>query len=136
MFQTLGVEDRVFTVDTTLSPTEAAQRYDRQIGAFFRQGGRVVLGLLGLGTDGHTASLFSQADLDRSEGRFAIEVFKEPGPDRVSVTPRFLSRVERLVFLVKGESKRSILERFLAENDIPIARLATAQSPSVDVWSC
>ena len=136
MFQHLGGENRVITVDTALSPSEAAIQYDRKLGAFFDQGGRVVLGLLGLGTDGHTASLFSQEDLNRAEGRFAIEVFKESGPDRISVTPRFLARVERLVFLVKGETKRPILDRFLKGDDIPIARLATALSPSVDVWSC
>ena len=136
MFQALKGEDRVFAVDTTLSPTDSAIQYEKKIETFFQQGGRIVLGLLGLGTDGHTASLFSQEDLDRAEGRFAIEVFKESGPDRVSVTPRFLARVERLVFLVKGKAKRSILDRFLAEDDIPIARRAILYSPSVEVWIC
>lgn len=137
MFKTLEIgKEQIFTVDTAKSSTEAAMRYDQQLEAFFRKGGRVVLGLLGLGTDGHTASLFSQADLKRAERRLAVEVYKDSGPDRVSVTPLFLSFVEQLIFLVKGEAKRPILDRFLTGDDIPIARLATALSPSVDVWIC
>jgi len=51
---------------------------------FLEGGGCIPLGLLGLGADGHTASLFSLDDVDRGRGRLAIPVQRESGPQRVS----------------------------------------------------
>ena len=68
---TEGHFHRVHT-DTTLA--SAARRYDHELETFFRQGGHLTLGLLGLGEDGHTASLFSPGDIIRGVGKHAIPV--------------------------------------------------------------
>ena len=52
-------EDCILRVDTRLEAGGAAHAYDEAIRRFFRKGGRITLGLLGLGADGHTASLFT-----------------------------------------------------------------------------
>ena len=135
LMEYLRKENQVITIDTAQSPPEAASRFEQQLEAFFQQGGRIVLGLLGLGTDGHTASLFTPDDLQRAEGRWAVAIPKETGPDRVSVTPHCLSHVDRLIFLVNGESKRPILERFLHGDESLTARRATRDAPAVEVWS-
>jgi 6-phosphogluconolactonase/glucosamine-6-phosphate isomerase/deaminase len=93
-----------------------------------------MLGILGLGADGHLASLFRPEDLRRGGGRYAIAVPRDPGPDRVSVTRELLLLIERLVFLVVGAEKAEVVKR--AEHDDP--RLTAIQgvrgAKSVELW--
>ncbi len=92
MVQGIGVDDsRVIRVHTELELDEAADRYDRELTAFLDSGGRITLGILGLGADGHVASLFSFDDIDRGVGRNAISVPRTLGPDRISVTSDLLT---------------------------------------------
>lgn len=124
---------RVHT-DTTLSG--AALRYDHELENFFRQGGHLTLGLLGLGADGHTASLFSPSDILRSAGKHAIPVPLPSGLDRVSVTPEVLRRAEHLVFLVAGESKRDILARIQEKPETVVAHSAVKGAKKIEIWYC
>jgi 6-phosphogluconolactonase len=75
-------------VRTELPLEDAARDYEAQLAALLRSGGRIGLGLLGLGVDGHTASLFGTADLERARGRLAVAVPQRPdGLSAVSVSP-------------------------------------------------
>ncbi|TLY93999.1 MAG: hypothetical protein E6K44_03645, partial [Gammaproteobacteria bacterium] len=56
----------VARVRTELPIEEAASDYERQLAALLNAGVPLGLGLLGLGADGHTASLFGTADLERA----------------------------------------------------------------------
>src|SRR5258708_19599431 len=71
----------VARVRTELPLDEAAADYERQLAALLNSGVRIGLGLLGLGADGHTASLFGAAALERARGHLAIPVQR---PDRMS----------------------------------------------------
>ena len=74
------------------------------------------LTLLGLGDDGHTASLFPYQNNNVND--FAI--FNEgKGLKRISLTPKVLSASTKIVFLVSGASKRIALERLLDEKESP-----------------
>ncbi len=135
MVQGIGVDDsRVIRVHTELELDEAADRYDRELTAFFDAGGRITLGILGLGADGHVASLFSFDDIDRGVGRNAISVPRTPGPDRISVTSDLLVRAETLVFLVAGAEKRLVIEKIIATPDEVIASRATRAAANVQLW--
>lgn len=81
--------------------------------------------LLGLGEDGHTASLFPRRQIP--EGPLVIPVHgaPKPPPDRVSLTPRALSSSGRILVLVTGSGKREALARWREGADLPIAQ-ATA----------
>ena len=77
---------------------------------------------LGLGEDGHTASLFP--------GDNALEVTKErvasvqhPDHARLTLTLPVLSAARVALFLVSGQSKREALQRLLAGDDIPATRV-------------
>lgn len=83
--------------------------------------------LLGLGEDGHTASLFPGHDAGTSESApDAIPVFDapKPPPTRVSLSARRLARTRQAIFLVTGIEKQTAVKRWLAGDDIPAHTIA------------
>jgi 6-phosphogluconolactonase len=91
-----------------MDPAEAAAEYDAAL-----VGVRLRLNLLGIGPDGHTASLFPNAPGLHERGRLAIAA--EPALDplvmRVTMTPPMLTNAEIVVFLVTGEAKADAVKR-------------------------
>ena len=72
MFESLGLPaERLLRVKTHLEAAEAAADYHRQIEDLLRKRTAISLGFLGMGADGHTASLFSDDDLARGKGLLA-----------------------------------------------------------------
>lgn len=126
---------RLLLVDSEAEPSQAATGLHGEIGTFLDQRGRLALGLLGVGSDGHTASLFTQNDLDRGEGHYAVDVERPDGLGGVSVTPDLLKRVERLVFVVSGASKQGIVKTLLEDPFSLIAGQATLGHPSLELWA-
>jgi 6-phosphogluconolactonase len=92
----------VHRVRGELAPEEAAQRYDEEI-----RDVRLDLVLLGLGPDGHTASLFpgSPALEDTDRAAVAAEAGLEPFVPRVTLTRWKLGEAPVVLFLVTGEDK-------------------------------
>jgi 6-phosphogluconolactonase len=90
--------------------------------------------LMGLGSDGHTASLFpGHAELDETE-HWVVGVREaglEPFVPRVTLTFPALASTREMLFLVSGASKRDVLARVLARADLPAAR---AWSEGSLVW--
>ena len=126
--------ESVLRAATALPLPAAAQHWHDDLAAFLACGGILTLGLLGLGMDGHTASLFSRDDLARGRGRWVIPVLREDGPNRVSVTPDLLTRVQRLVFVAAGPDKADVVERLFRAPETLIAGSAVAAAPRVEVW--
>jgi len=95
-------------------PEEAAAEYDAAL-----QGVRLSLNLLGIGPDGHTASLFPNAPGLHERERLAIaaEPALEPKVPRVTMTPPMLSRSDVVLFLVTGESKAEAAARAFAGSE-------------------
>src|SRR6266404_2873291 len=106
----------VARVHTELPLDEAAADYERQLAALLNSGVRIGLGLLGLCADGHTASLFGAADLERARGHLAIAVQRPDGMSAVSVTPELLAHVEDPLFVAGGGKHDAI--RALAAQDV------------------
>jgi 6-phosphogluconolactonase len=126
--------DAVLRVRTELALEQAAVDYDKRIAALFAAGVRITLGLLGLGADGHTASLFNAAHLEQGRGHLAIAVQRPDGLQGISVTPDVLSRVEQPLFLVAGADKHAIVQAFLQSDSNLTARRAVAGCPSAEIW--
>jgi 6-phosphogluconolactonase len=125
-------------VHTELPLEEAARDYERQLAALLASGTRVVLGLLGLGADGHTASLFTAADVERGRERLAIAVQRPDGMSAVSVTPQFLAQVAEVLFVVadgRGD-KRAALSALAAQDAALTAWRAVQGCARVELWVC
>lgn len=88
--------------------------------------------LLGIGSDGHTASLFPGHEAELADPGPIVEV-PVPGLDpphpRLSFSLAYLNAQPLAAFLVGGESKREILARVLAGDEaLPAARVQAAQT--------
>lgn len=128
-------EDRVLRARTELPLERAAEDYDGRLAALLSAGGHIGLGLLGLGADGHTASLFRMEDLARGQGRLAIAVQRPDGRGAVSVTPELLARVREPLFVVAGADKREALAALLDRRPDLVAWRAVAACPAIEVWA-
>ncbi len=135
MIEALGLPfERVHRVHTDFPIEDAARRYHESLGEFLDSGGAISLGILGIGPDGHTCSLFSQADLDRGAGRYASATYRTPGPNRVTVTPGLLKRVDRIILLAAGEEKAAVLAQLIRDPASVTAGKAVMECRHVEVW--
>ena len=123
-------------VRTELTLADAAADYERRLASLLESGARVGLGLLGLGAEGHTASLFSLADLERGRGRLAIAVHRPDGMSAVSVTPEFLGHVREPLFVVAGDGKEAAVRALVARDPLQPAWRAVQECPAAEVWVC
>ena len=99
----------------------------RFYGAQTLDGGRPLfdLTLLGLGEDGHIASLFPGSPALAETRRWAVPVVGESGVDRITLTYPALASSRVTAFLVAGERKRAVLARVRAgDAALPATRLA------------
>jgi 6-phosphogluconolactonase len=126
---------QVIRVRTELPLDEAALDYEAQLATLLRSGARVGLGLLGLGADGHTASLFTQEHLAAARGHLAIAVQRPDGMAGVTVTPDFLSQAEELLFVVSGGGKYDALQALRNQDPRLVALLAVQGCPKVELWA-
>jgi len=85
------------------------------------------MAVLGMGEDGHTASLFpGMADLERALGSrqayVAVDASGRPGAQawtkRISLTPAGLSRARSRLLLIRGRRKREVLQQAVASGDV------------------
>lgn len=101
-----------------------ADAYERDLAAVF---GAAIphfdLIFLGLGDDGHTASLFpgDSTGIDTTRTVVALD---RPDHRRLSLTLPVLNAARTVVFLVSGASKRAALRDLLAGADIPAAKVS------------
>ena len=126
---------QLLRVRTELPLEQAAQEYEQALASLLKSGIRITLGLLGLGADGHTASLFSAADLARASGRLAIPVQRPDGMSAVSVTPGLLAQVDGLIFLVAGGGKQKALQALEAHAATLTAWRAVQGHSGVELWT-
>jgi 6-phosphogluconolactonase len=106
----------VHRVEGERTPDEAAERYDEELAGVTHD-----LVLLGLGTDGHAASIYPGAPAVRERERRAVaaEAQLEPFVDRVTMTIPVFESAPLVVFLAGGESKAEAVRRAFAEPPSP-----------------
>lgn len=114
----------------------AAADYEKTLAKSFKLDGsgfpRFDLVLLGMGDDGHTASLFPGTPVLREEKAWACEVFVERlNSMRITLSPPVINSAAEILFLVSGAAKapalREVLEGDLNSDLYPAQLLRTAQ---------
>ena len=111
----------------TLTVMEAVPRFD--------------LAWLGMGADGHIASLFPNTDPRVDESRAILRLTPDPLPpeapfDRISLTLPSLLASDALVFVIRGDEKRVVLDQAIAgQHDLPVARLLKAATQPVTCFT-
>ncbi len=137
MIDSMGIDDsRVMRVDTRLSLDAAADRYHLDLESFFERGGRITLGLLGLGADGHVASLFDRRDVAAATGRYAVAVRRNDGPDRISATRDLLLKVERPILFVAGAAKAQVVDKMTGDPASVVAGQVFQDVANLELWYC
>ena len=87
---------------------------------------------LGMGEDGHVASLFPNTDPRVDDAERIIQLTPDPLPpeapfDRITLTLPALLDSDELLFVIRGKEKRAVLEQAISgESDTPVARLLKA----------
>jgi 6-phosphogluconolactonase len=113
--------------DYTLGdPADAADAYTEALQAAFGRKGKPGLVLLGLGNDGHTASLFPGTEaLEAIGSRYVANWVPQQQAWRLTATIELLWSARTLVFVVTGAAKASVLAEIFSGNaDYPAARVA------------
>lgn len=114
---------QVHRIRGELEPAQAAREYERELVASFGgpEATRLDLALLGLGSDGHTASLFpGSSALAETTARVAATYVEKLDAHRVTLTLPMLNESRAVLFLVAGSDKVNALrELFHGDGSAP-----------------
>ena len=107
--------ENIHPIHCDVSPQQAAIQYEDELRQFFsQQNPNFHLVLLGLGTNGHIASLFPHTPVLNEQERWVSEVYiKSLDMYRVTFTAPFINQASQVVFLVSGLAKSRVLEKVL-----------------------
>lgn len=116
--------EQVYRIRGELSPGDAARAYAAELPPF------LDLAVLGMGADGHTASLFPDTDVLAERDRAVREVFVHAqGAWRITLTLPYLTRARSTILLVAGRAKAQMVARVLSltapDPALPVSLLHT-----------
>ena len=103
----------VHRIQGETDPVAAAVAYERELVAKLGVPPRLDLVLLGLGTDGHTASLFPRTPALTETERWVVANPTGTGEPRITLTPKTICAARHIRFLVVGESKAAVMAEVL-----------------------
>ncbi len=116
-------QENIHPINTDLSSPEAsAERYEDEIRKFFQLPAGLFpefdLILLGIGEDGHTASLFPGSEvLGETEQLVTAVMDKKHEHYRITLTLPVINEAGKVIFLVSGKNKAGIVKKVLEEKD-------------------
>jgi 6-phosphogluconolactonase len=121
---------QVHNMPVNLPAENGALKYEQELIDFFQLNKGEVpafdLIFLGLGPDGHTASLFPGSDAIEEKHRLILVVNGGyPDVDRLTMTLPVLNNARKIVFLVSGEGKARIVHKLLTkwQNKLPAQKI-------------
>ncbi|MDA8199141.1 MAG: 6-phosphogluconolactonase [Thermaerobacter sp.] len=117
---------------TELAPEAAARQYAATLTAAMGPEPVFDLVWLGVGPEGHTASLFPGSPALWTTALTAAPYVAAKDTVRLTLTPRVFNLSRRVVFLARGEDKREIVQRAFSEPDAELP--VQAIQPAADPW--
>ena len=112
-------EAQIFTIPAELGPEQAAKKYQQIVASALP----FDMVLLGMGEDGHTASLFPGHQHQEDELAHAVYNSPKPPPERVSISAKALSNTKQLIFLITGANKQEAVKNWRSGQDLPVAAI-------------
>jgi 6-phosphogluconolactonase len=113
-------EGNLYRIKGEEDPDKAARDYEENIKKFFVMSRIPMFDLviLGMGEDGHTASLFPGSKLLKETIRLVVPVYlSKPTRNRITLTFPILNNAAQILFLVAGRSKAAILSEILVDRE-------------------
>jgi len=112
------------------TPSEASNAYEAELRKFFGSGlPQFELILLGMGDDGHTASLFPGDDALRETKRWVVFVDGKrglPPVPRVTLTLPIINNSKCVLFLVSGEKKKNVMDEIMSDPESAVKKYPAA----------
>jgi len=112
-------DSQIFTIPAELGPEQAAKKYQQIVASALP----FDMVLLGMGEDGHTASLFPGHQHQENELAHAVYNSPKPPQERVSISALALSNTQQLIFLITGTNKQEAVKNWRSGQDLPVARI-------------
>jgi 6-phosphogluconolactonase len=112
-------KEQIYSIPAELGAEPGAQAYRAVVAGV----DSFDLVLLGLGEDGHTASLFPHQRHDPAALVVAVHDAPKPPPERISLGAASLSHSHHVWFLVSGESKREAFNRWQRGDGLPASTI-------------
>jgi 6-phosphogluconolactonase len=111
----------IYSIPVNLSPKDAGKQYEKELKTFFGTGSpNFDLILLGLGKNGHTASLFPGTKVIEEKAVGVREVYiEEEKMFRVTMTAPLINMAHHILFLINGKEKSEILNNVLTSSYQP-----------------
>ena len=117
------LKSNIFIIPAELGNAEGALAYEK----ILDKNKPFDLVILGLGDDGHIASLFPTHQWDNSKQVISVSNAPKSPSDRISLTPSRLSNTEEVLFLISGKNKVNAFKQWKDGFDLP-ANLISAKN--------
>jgi len=132
-------KENIHPMPVHMAPDEGAIQYQKEIIDFFGSGTHEIpvfdLILLGIGTDGHTASLFPETPaLQEQKKLISMVKAGNPNVNRLTMTYPILNRARKVVFLASGKGKAEIIQAILEKNQRGLPALGIQPRSGKLVW--
>lgn len=113
------LETNFHPIKAELGPEQGAQDYAQVIKPFLP----FDLTILGMGEDGHTASLFPGHELDETEATHAIYDSPKPPLERVTLSKLTMAQSAQVMIIVTGSGKKNAVKQWQQGEILPIAQI-------------
>jgi 6-phosphogluconolactonase len=136
MAEAIGLpKERLILVDHALPAEKAASGYNEKLTELNAKGISRRAAILGIGADGHTASLFSVDAASTAHTTLAEPVAEHAGFERVTSTPEEILTYRRVIFFAAGEKKREILRELYREPMAYPAGVIASRHGHAELWT-
>ena len=120
-------ENNIYFIPSELGSESAAESYALQIASALP----FDMVMLGMGEDGHTASLFPGHIYNKDELAHAVHNAPKPPSERVSLSSSCLSQTRHLLIMITGAGKKAALKQWKNGEKIPVATISSLGNTTI-----